>query len=99
MALMDASHPGSRELYADEARKFRNSEGWHYADELSHQGAALARVADYVATRTDHDRPAQPERVQAARARSATGTRPVPPDASRTACVAPGCPAPLPVTP
>ncbi|MFD9814900.1 hypothetical protein [Streptomyces sp. NPDC059080] len=79
MALMDASQPGSRELYADEARKIRNSEGWHHADELSYQGAALARAADYVTTRADHERPTPPNRVQAARARSATSTRSVPP--------------------
>ncbi|WP_399097304.1 hypothetical protein ACGH2B_25065 [Streptomyces sp. BBFR2] len=79
MALMDASQPGSRGLYGDEARKIRNGEGWHYADELSYQGAALAQAADYLVTRADQDRSAPPDRAQAARARSTTGTRPVSP--------------------
>ncbi|WP_181010931.1 hypothetical protein [Streptomyces sp. SM13] len=75
MALMDDSLPGSREIYASQAQEIRNSEGWHYADELLFQGPALARAADYLAERADPDRPSQTDRAQAALARSALGTR------------------------
>ncbi|TPN20655.1 hypothetical protein FKO01_32865 [Mesorhizobium sp. B2-3-3] len=75
MALMDDSLPGSREIYASHAQEIRNSEGWHYADELSLQGPALARAASYLAEQADPDRPSQNDRAQAALARSALGNR------------------------
>ncbi|MCX5163778.1 hypothetical protein OOK39_31610 [Streptomyces sp. NBC_00264] len=75
MALMDDSLPGSREIYASQAQEIRNSEGWHYADELSRQGPALARAASYLAEQTAPDRPSQNDRAQAALARSALGNR------------------------
>ncbi|WP_406012604.1 hypothetical protein OG520_07180 [Streptomyces sp. NBC_00984] len=76
---MDASLPGSRKLYGDRAREIRNSEGWHYADELSFQGPALVRAADYLASRLDTDRPSQTERVHVALARSTSDNRRTPP--------------------
>ncbi|MFE3774512.1 hypothetical protein [Streptomyces sp. NPDC059122] len=79
MALMDASLPGSREIYASRAQEIRNSEGWHYADELSFQGPALARAADYLAIRADPDQPGQTKRAQAALARSTSANRGAPP--------------------
>ncbi|WP_371793459.1 hypothetical protein OG285_05690 [Streptomyces sp. NBC_01471] len=79
MTLMDASLPGSREIYASRAQEIRNSEGWHYASELSFQGPALARAADYLATRIDREQPAQTERAQVALTRSAPGNRGAPP--------------------
>ncbi|MFJ7946832.1 hypothetical protein ACIQ6K_24725 [Streptomyces sp. NPDC096354] len=75
MALMDDSLPGSREIYASHAQEIRNSEGWHYADELSSQGPALARAAGYLAERADPDRTSQAGLAQAALARSALGNR------------------------
>lgn len=78
MALMDASQPGSREIYTAEAEEIRNSEGWHYADELSFQGPALARAGGYVANRVDPDQPSQTERAQVALARSTSGNRGTP---------------------
>ncbi|MFJ7096760.1 hypothetical protein ACIQWL_42090 [Streptomyces mirabilis] len=79
LALMDASLPGSRELYASQALEIRNSEGWHHADELSFQGSALARAADYLANQMDPDQPSQTERAQVALARSTSGNRGIPP--------------------
>lgn len=79
MALMDASQPGSREMYASRAEEIRNSEGWHYADELSFQGPALARAGDYLASRVDPDQPSQAERAHVALARSTSGNRGAPP--------------------
>ncbi|GHH96283.1 hypothetical protein [Streptomyces capillispiralis] len=73
IALMEGSMPGSRELYEERAREIRNSEGWHYADELSYSGAALARAADHLADRIGDDQSAYTGRVQAALARSASG--------------------------
>ncbi|MFF4453808.1 hypothetical protein [Streptomyces goshikiensis] len=81
MALMDASLPGSRALYQERAEEDRNSDGWHYADELSHQGPALVRAAEYLTERADAERPPQTERVRAALARSAPGNRGVPSEA------------------
>ncbi|MFI5752696.1 hypothetical protein ACIBBE_44235 [Streptomyces sp. NPDC051644] len=75
IALMEGSMPGSRELYEERAQEIRNSEGWHYADELSYSGAALARAADHLTDRIGVDQPAHTERVQAALARSASGQR------------------------
>ncbi|MFB6603559.1 hypothetical protein ACFCXR_26030 [Streptomyces noursei] len=75
MALMDASLPGSRDLYASRAQEIRNSEGWRYADELSFQGPALARAADYLASRADPDQAGRAERTQVALARSTSGNR------------------------
>ncbi|MEV5847719.1 hypothetical protein AB0M32_37730 [Streptomyces sp. NPDC051985] len=73
IALMEGSMPGSRELYEERAREIRNSEGWHYADELSYSGAALARAADHLTDRIGDDQSAHTGRVQAALARSASG--------------------------
>ncbi|MFJ8602219.1 hypothetical protein ACIREM_26595 [Streptomyces shenzhenensis] len=75
IALMEGSMPGSRELYEERAREIRNSEGWHYADELSYSGAALARAADHLTDRIGVDKSAHTGRVQAALARSASGQR------------------------
>ncbi|MGW6207463.1 hypothetical protein ACWF9B_27985 [Streptomyces sp. NPDC055089] len=75
MELMDYSLPGSREIYANQAQEIRNSEGWHYADELVFQGPALARAAGYLANRADPDRPAQAERANVALARSTSSNR------------------------
>ncbi|GAA3835310.1 hypothetical protein [Streptomyces chiangmaiensis] len=75
IALMEGSMPGSRELYEERAREIRNSEGWHYADELSYSGAALARAADHLTDRIGVDQSAHTGRVQAALARSASGQR------------------------
>ncbi|MFG3289828.1 hypothetical protein ACGF3G_13630 [Streptomyces sp. NPDC048179] len=75
IALMEGSMPGSRELYEERAREIRNSEGWHYADELSYSGAALARAADHLTDRIGVAQSAHTGRVQAALARSATGGR------------------------
>lgn len=72
IALMEGSMPGSRELYEERAREIRNSEGWHYADELSYSGAALARAADHLTDRIGVDQSAHTGRVQAALARSAS---------------------------
>ncbi|WP_411089775.1 hypothetical protein [Streptomyces sp. 061-3] len=75
MELMDVSLPGSREIYESQAREIRNSEGWHYADELAFQGPALARAGGYLAHRVDPDPPSQTERAQVALARSTSGNR------------------------
>ncbi|MEU0629164.1 hypothetical protein [Streptomyces sp. NPDC005989] len=90
--LMDASLPGSRRLYEDRAREIRNSEGWHYADELSFQGPALVRAADYLASRSDTDQPSQADRVHVALARSTS-------DGRRTLTASPAPPAPNPTPP
>ncbi|MFJ1545208.1 hypothetical protein [Streptomyces sp. NPDC088246] len=74
MALMDDSLPGSREIYESQAQEIRNSEGWHYADELSFQGAALARAADHLAGRPDPGQSPHATRVQVALARSASAS-------------------------
>lgn len=75
IALMEGSMPGSRELYEERAREIRNSEGWHYADELSYSGAALAKAADHLTDRIGADQPAPTGRVQAALTRSAPDQR------------------------
>ncbi|WTI18197.1 hypothetical protein OIB37_11045 [Streptomyces sp. NBC_00820] len=75
LALMEGSQPGSRELYASQAYEIRNAEGWHYADELSYQGPALARAAGYLADRIDGVQPASADRVHAALARSVSLNR------------------------
>ncbi|MFF4835243.1 hypothetical protein [Streptomyces sp. NPDC001315] len=75
IALMEGSMPGSRELYEEQAREIRNSEGWHYADELSYSGAALAGAADHLTDRIGVGQSAHTGRVQAALARSASGQR------------------------
>jgi hypothetical protein len=78
MALMEGSQPGSLEMYASRAEEIRNSEAWHYADELSFQGPALARAGDYLANRADTDQPSQTERTQVALARSTSGNHGAP---------------------
>ncbi|MER5972244.1 hypothetical protein ABT112_21305 [Streptomyces sp. NPDC002055] len=75
MALMDASLPGSRKIYESQAERIRNADGWRYADELSFQGPALVRAADYLAGRADSDQPSQTDRARVALARSAAGNR------------------------
>ncbi|MEU6664019.1 hypothetical protein [Streptomyces sp. NPDC046821] len=74
LALMEASQPGSREFYQESVEEQRNSEGWHYADELSYQGPALVRAAEHLANRADAEQPAHTERARMALARSAPGT-------------------------
>ncbi|MEU9319577.1 hypothetical protein [Streptomyces sp. NPDC048295] len=93
MALMEATQPGSLALYQDTAEEQRNSEGWHYADELSYQGPALVRASEYLANRADTERPAHTERARAALARSAPGTRGTAPSSP---CSPPVPPAPTP---
>ncbi|MFB7109174.1 hypothetical protein [Streptomyces sp. NPDC056291] len=66
IALREGSRPGSLELYEERAREIRNSEGWHYADELSYSEAALARAADHLTDRIAVDQSARTGRVQAA---------------------------------
>lgn len=63
---------GTREIYQARARELRNSEGWHYADELSYSGAALAKAADHLTDRIGVDQPALAGRVQSALARTAS---------------------------
>lgn len=75
MALMDASLPGSRKIYESRAERIRNADGWRYADELSFQGPALVRAADYLAGRADSGQPSQTERARVALARSGAGNR------------------------
>ncbi|MFE1764675.1 hypothetical protein ACFW81_10695 [Streptomyces angustmyceticus] len=75
MALMDASLPGSRKIYESRAERIRNADGWRYADELSFQGPALVRAADYLADRADYDQLSQTERARVALARSVAGNR------------------------
>ncbi|MYT17816.1 MULTISPECIES: hypothetical protein [unclassified Streptomyces] len=75
MALMDASLPGSRKIYESRAERIRNADGWRYADELSFQGPALVRAADYLVGRADSDQPSQTERARVALARLGAGTR------------------------
>ncbi|MGW4492347.1 hypothetical protein [Streptomyces sp. NPDC004376] len=78
MALMEASQPGSLQLYQEQAEEHRNAEGWHYADELSYQGPALVRVAEHLADRADAEPASQTERARVALTRSAPGTRGIP---------------------
>ncbi|GGN51281.1 hypothetical protein GCM10012285_41230 [Streptomyces kronopolitis] len=75
MALMDASLPGSRAIYESRAERIRNADGWRYADELSFQGPALVRAADYLAGRADSGQPSRTDRARVALTRSAAGDR------------------------
>ncbi|MET7571267.1 hypothetical protein ABZT04_22605 [Streptomyces sp. NPDC005492] len=93
MALMEGSQPGSLELYESRAKEIRNAEGWHYADELSFQGPALARAADYLANRMSTDQPSRTDRPEVALSRSTSGNRVVAP-ASPSAPVVPNSPVP-----
>ncbi|MEW1629341.1 hypothetical protein AB0387_18360 [Streptomyces sp. NPDC089173] len=86
MALMDGSQPSVLHLYKERAEEHRNTEGWHYAHELSHQGPALVRAGEYLADRADAERPAPSERARVALTRSIhnvrgepTASPPVPP--------------------
>ncbi|MEU9851048.1 hypothetical protein [Streptomyces sp. NPDC047985] len=79
MALMDGSQPSVLHLYQERAEEHRNSEGWHYAHELSCQGPALVRAGEYLADRADTERPAQTERARVALTRSTHNTPAVPP--------------------
>ncbi|MGW4290424.1 hypothetical protein ACWEIK_26225 [Streptomyces sp. NPDC004673] len=82
MALMEASQPGSLQLYQQRAEEHRNSEGWHYADELSYQGPALVRAAGHLADRVEAEQRAQTDRARVALTRTAPdapGVPPVPP--------------------
>lgn len=72
-ALLTASPPGTREIYAERAMELRNSEGWHYADELSYSGRALAGAAEYLTDRIGVEQPELSPRVHAALTRSAPG--------------------------
>ncbi|AEN10777.1 MULTISPECIES: hypothetical protein [unclassified Streptomyces] len=85
MVLMEGSQPGSLQLYQESAEEHRNAEGWHYAHELSDQGPALIRAAEYLADRTDAERPSHAERTRVALSRSAPGNRRVPSDAPAAA--------------
>ncbi|MEU0447531.1 hypothetical protein [Streptomyces tendae] len=82
MALMDGSQPGSLQLYQERAEEQRNTEGWHYAHELSYQGSALVRAGEYLADRAELERPSQTERARVALTRSAPGARSVPPSST-----------------
>lgn len=75
IALMDASLPGSRKLYESQAKENRNSDGWHYADELSIRGPALVRAADYLAGRADPEQSSRTEQPRVALARSTSDRR------------------------
>lgn len=75
MALMDGSQPSVLHLYQERAEEHRNSEGWHYAHELSHQGAALVRAGEYLADRADAERPTPSERARVALTRSTHNVR------------------------
>ncbi|MFF5336890.1 hypothetical protein [Streptomyces sp. NPDC013181] len=92
VALMDGSQPGSRELYEDQAREIRNSEGWHYADELIRQGPALVRAADHLLSRADTERRAGELRRDAALTRSASPSHTGPAPSSPTPPVLPPTP-------
>ncbi|MGW6681138.1 hypothetical protein ACWGBO_14760 [[Kitasatospora] papulosa] len=70
MALMDGSQPSVLHLYQERAEELRNTEGWHYAHELSYQGTALVRAGEYLAGRADAERPAPSERARVALTRS-----------------------------
>ncbi|MFJ1779975.1 hypothetical protein [Streptomyces sp. NPDC088180] len=76
MALMDGSQPSMLHLYQERAEEHRNTEGWHYAHELSYQGLALVRVGKYLAHRADTERP---ERARVALTRSTRNTPAVSP--------------------
>ncbi|MFI1592283.1 hypothetical protein ACH4WW_30755 [Streptomyces halstedii] len=94
MALMDGSQPGSLQLYQERAEEHRNSEGWHYAHELSYQGPALVRAGEYLVGRAEAERPAQTERARVALTRSTPGARSIPPASPPTPPVAnPAAPA------
>ncbi|MFE0496460.1 hypothetical protein ACFW2M_17365 [Streptomyces albidoflavus] len=75
MALIDGSQPSVLRLYQERAEEHRNSEGWHYAHELSYQGPALVRAGEYLADRADAERPAPSERARVALARSTQHVR------------------------
>lgn len=88
MVLMEASQPGSLQLYQQQAEEHRNAEGRHYADELSYQGPALVRAAEYMADRVGAGQPTQDARTRAALTRTtpdAPGLPPVPPAVPSTA--------------
>lgn len=70
MALMDGSQPSVLNLYQEHAEEHRNSEGWHYSNELGDKGPALVRVGEFLADRADAGRPTQTERARVALARS-----------------------------
>ncbi|MFE6101317.1 hypothetical protein ACFVQ4_15265 [Streptomyces laurentii] len=90
LVLMDASMPGSRQLYEGRAKEERNADGWHYADELAVRGPALVRAAAHLVGRADTE---QSVRARAALARSAAGLRGALP-ASPPPAPTPGPPAP-----
>ncbi|MEU2223045.1 hypothetical protein [Streptomyces sp. NPDC018347] len=93
LVLMDASMPGSRQLYEGRAKEERNADGWHYADELAIRGPALVRAADHLVRRADAEQSVHTTRARAALARSASGLRGTMP-ASPPAPPAPGAPVP-----
>ncbi len=93
MALMDGSQPSVLHLYQERAEEHRNTEGWHYAHELSYQGPALVRIGELLAHRADTERPAQTERARVALTRSPHNT-PAASPASPSVPPAPHPPAP-----
>lgn len=71
----------NRDLYEVRAIELRNSEGWHYADLLSAQGAALARAGAHLASRVGSPVPsartqAAPFRPAAPKGETSVGRRP-----------------------
>ncbi|MFJ6101890.1 hypothetical protein ACIQHY_12930 [Streptomyces sp. NPDC092359] len=90
LVIMEASMPGSRQLYEGRAQEERNADGWHYADELAIRGPALVRATDHLSLRANTE---QPVRARAALARSTPGLRGALP-ASPPPAPAPGSPAP-----
>ncbi|MFG2816179.1 hypothetical protein [Streptomyces sp. NPDC048410] len=88
MVLMEASQPGSLQLYQQQAEEHRNAEGRRYADELSYQGPALVRAAEYLADSVGPRQSTQNARTRAALNRTtpdAPGLPPVPPAVPSTA--------------
>ncbi|MFF0188642.1 hypothetical protein [Streptomyces sp. NPDC005244] len=74
MALMDGSQPSVLHLYQERAEEHRNTEGWHYSQELGYKGPALVRVGEFLAHRADTERSAQTERARVALTRSTHNT-------------------------
>ncbi|EDY43037.1 hypothetical protein [Streptomyces sp. SPB074] len=68
-----------RDLYEIRAIELRNSEGWHYADLLSAQGAALARAGAHLASRTGPPVPSVRPHAAPSRPAAPTGETPVSP--------------------
>jgi hypothetical protein len=67
--------PGTREIYLERAHRLRDADGWRYAEELSHSGAALARAAAHLTDRIGTRTPTDTDRVQAALNRSSANAQ------------------------